>query len=116
MSYANYRQIPALLRAREQFDGNSMMGRSGRFFVREGDWHGVSVARYIVWSYGEMIAVVDDKGFVHHNPEKFSRTTSRHQNLCKRFLIGNEADDVHVVIRKLDALAEQYAIESVMSA
>lgn len=73
MSKVPYRDIPKKLRNREPFVGNSMSAR----FDKEG--------RYAVYSYNTQIAGTGghDNKAVWINPQKYSRTTSRHQNLCE---------------------------------
>lgn len=74
---ANYDQIPAFLRPREEFEGNSMSAR----------WENTHLGRnYIVRSYETVIASVDEQGTVHIDPRKYSKTTSRHQDLCRDWL------------------------------
>lgn len=70
---SNYREIPALLAARIPFEGNTMSARMGRN------------RSYVVYSYATEIARVED-GVVTFNDTKYSRTTSRQQNLCHNHL------------------------------
>lgn len=76
---SNYREIPALLRSREPFEGNSMSAHH----AHNGD--------YVVMSYATEIARVPSlNGLVRGsegervlNERKYSMTTSRHQNLVR---------------------------------
>lgn len=75
----NYREIPALLSSRTPFEGNSMSA----YVAHDGD--------YVVLSYNTEIARVtastfQTEGEVILNEHKYSKTTSRHQNLCKENL------------------------------
>jgi hypothetical protein len=67
----NYRSIPAALRNREPFNGNSMSAR----YDHTGD--------YVVFSYATEIARVQPNGAKVTNDRKYSHTTSRHQNLVR---------------------------------
>ena len=71
---ATYNEIPSLLSKRSEFEGNSM---SARF-----DGAGI----YTVLSYSTPIATVHHETGVWISETKYSRTTSRHQNLCKAWL------------------------------
>jgi hypothetical protein len=74
---SNYREIPAMLRSRVPFSGNSMSAH----YDRNGD--------YVVMSYATEIArmtrkVTPEGGLeVIMNDRKYSTTTSRHQNLVR---------------------------------
>jgi len=71
----SYEQIETKLRNLEPFRGNSMMGLLD-------EW-----GSYKVYSYSTQIAQAwpsNDGMRVAMNEEKFSTTTSRHQNLIKR--------------------------------
>jgi len=76
---SNYREIPALLRQRVPFDGNSM---SARWLAIDGG------LAYVVFSYDTEIARFQsadgtrDNGVKIFNDRKYSHTTSRHQNLA----------------------------------
>lgn len=94
---ANYRQIPALLAARQPFEGNSMSAQVLTGYERDGDriahmgqLYNSDYARelfagrtfdYIVLSYGTPIAGVTTDGEVVINQCKYSPTTSRHQGM-----------------------------------
>jgi hypothetical protein len=70
----NYREIPSALRNRQPFQGNSMSAE-----VRPD-------GSYVVKSYATIIAVATPGHPVSINEDKWSRTTSRHQNLVKENL------------------------------
>lgn len=65
------------LAKREAFTGNTM---SGATLVEGGD--------YLVFSYETVIALVAPDGAVTIPDKSYSRTTSRHQNLCHAWLSG----------------------------
>lgn len=70
----NYKVIETKLSNRESFNGNSL----------NGFWDSINRV-YVVYSYSTLIASYDPhtgKRWV--NPNKFSQTTSRQQNLIKR--------------------------------
>lgn len=71
MSYSNYRQIENALIARDNFDGNSASAK----------WVG---SEYRVISYSTLIARIGSGGEVWISPVRYSRTTSRLQNIVKR--------------------------------
>lgn len=72
---SNYREIPGLLRARAPFEGNSMSATVSPSGL------------YEVWSYATVIATLDTRsGQKAFNDQKYSRTTSRHQNLVRENL------------------------------
>ena len=73
MSTSNYREIPALLQARVPFEGNTMSATLSPSGI------------YEVYSYATVIATVAD-GQVHVSDKYYSKTTSRHQNLCRENL------------------------------
>jgi hypothetical protein len=70
---ANYRQIRDLLAERKPFKGNSMSAE----LKADGD--------YFVRSYSTIIASVVN-GEVYVSDTHYSRTTSRHQGLCRTYL------------------------------
>ena len=76
MSKVTYREIPNKLKNRQPFVGNSLSAR----FDGEG--------RYAVYSYNTQIAGTGgrDNQSVWVNKNKYSQTTSRHQNLCEAYL------------------------------
>lgn len=92
---ANYRQIPSLLRQREEFEGNSMKGvrelvspetliaRSERYFGDEAQKFMMprEMFEYVVYSYSTPIAAVTTSGNVVTLEGKVSHTTSRHQGM-----------------------------------
>jgi hypothetical protein len=68
----NYRSIPAALRNREPFNGNSMSATLSPSGL------------YEVWSYATVIATLDTTtGEKVINDRKYSHTTARHQNLVR---------------------------------
>lgn len=70
----NYKTIETRLQNRQPFTGNSLRGY----------WDGVS-GYYVVYSYNTLIAKIWDGGGPRWvSPDKYSVTTSRHQNLIKR--------------------------------
>jgi hypothetical protein len=75
---SNYREIPALLRAREPFEGNSMSAAYERYAM--------GGMAYVVRSYGTEIASLLPDGQKVINDTKYSHTTSRHQNLVRENL------------------------------
>jgi hypothetical protein len=95
-----YRDIPGELKNRNSFEGNSMSAvftdnpygyhpRYGRLDHEEQVKlrldEGVGIT-YVVFSYGTPIAWVRTDGKVYVVEQKFSRITSRHQNLCRAYL------------------------------
>ena len=89
-----YRDIPQLVREKRSFCGHSMsagwargdmLGRKERRLheaqygeIVGWDWY------YVVWSYSTPIAVVGDAtGTVATDLEKYSHTTTRHQNIVR---------------------------------
>lgn len=71
MSQLSYAEIPTALRNRQNFQGNSMSA------VRAPD------GTYVVYSYNTVIANVTPNGDIAINERKYSKTTSRHQNLVR---------------------------------
>lgn len=71
---ANYDQIPHRLISQEPFNGNSMSA----YYDSSGN--------YIVASYNTEIARVTHDGQRVFNDRKYSKTTSRHQNLVHAYL------------------------------
>ena len=70
----NYKTIETRLQERVSFTGNSLRGY----------WDGFS-GNFVVYSYGTMIANYNPTtGQRWVNPEKYSSTTTRQQNLIKR--------------------------------
>ena len=70
----NYKTIETKLSNRESFNGNSL----------NGFWDAIN-RNYVVYSYSTLIASYDpNTGQRWVNPNKFSQTTSRQQNLIKR--------------------------------
>jgi hypothetical protein len=70
----NYKTIESKLANRERFTGNSLRGY----------WDGFS-GNYVVYSYNTLIATLQDGGGPRWvSPDKYSVTTSRHQNLIRR--------------------------------
>jgi hypothetical protein len=69
--YTLYSDIPAKLRNRESFDGNSM--------------HAYKTSdNYVVWSYRTKIY---DEARGYWDTDYYSSTTSRHQNLVRKHII-----------------------------
>jgi hypothetical protein len=94
MPYANYRAIPALVRDRKPFEGNTMSGtdqssryQSGRLNETERDRliHDMPFIRYMVFSYSTPIAWWSTKTGWYKVGQRFSVTTSKHQS--KLYLI-----------------------------
>lgn len=83
MSYATYREMESLLKAKEAFKGNSV--------------EAVKAPRdyYVVYSYNTAIAVVAPCGKAVINVTKYSRTTSKIQHKLK--LVFPEADLMDIV-------------------
>lgn len=72
MAQANYEQVAKAIRNMQEFRGNSCFGQ----------WLG---GVYLVTSYWTTIAKYDSTtGEVWVNPDKYSQTTSRLQNIVKR--------------------------------
>lgn len=67
----NYKTIASKLANRESFTGNSMTAN----YVGE---------VYKVWSYNTLIAEVGNMGNILLNSNKYSVTTSKHQNLIRK--------------------------------
>ncbi len=73
---ATYRSIPSLLKLRAPFNGNSMSA------LIQGD-------EYVVKSYGTVIArasAMMGGSILEINEDRYSQTTSRHQNLVQAHL------------------------------
>lgn len=95
MAYASYSLIggpEGLLARREPFQGNSMRA----------EWIGRT---YTVWSYRTVIAEAEQDGGVTHNEQRYSVTTSHHQNLCRAWLVPED------VARERILAAEQRALD-----
>lgn len=84
---ATYRQITSLVKARQEFQGNSLRAQwhtgtvgkgKGDAFVPEDE-----ARKYIVWSYQTPIAYAYENGELVVTEERFSKTTSRGQNLLR---------------------------------
>lgn len=101
----NYRQIPTMLMSESPFEGNSMRAmipvegdKDGDYISHKGRlsrsaqelFKGKSF-RYVVLSYGTPIAGITDSGERVFVEDKFSSTTSRHQNLVRAWM--REDDD-----------------------
>jgi hypothetical protein len=69
----SYKTIEAKLQERLPFRGNSL----------NGFWD-AQTGCYVVYSYSTLIASIGENGNRWVNPNKFSQTTSRQQNLIKR--------------------------------
>jgi hypothetical protein len=70
----NYETIESKLANRERFTGNSLRGY----------WDGFS-GNYVVYSYGTMVANYNPTTLEYWvNPNKYSQTTTRQQNIIKR--------------------------------
>ncbi len=69
----SYRVIRRKLSSKVAFKGNTMSGT----YV-----DGI----YTIFSYSTVIAWIDEDGDVHIPSNKYSMTTSRHQNLCRTYL------------------------------
>lgn len=94
MEYANYRAIPALVRDRKDFEGNTMRGTCRSSEYQSGELTGLDrdrfitdmpFIRYVVFSYSTPIAWWSEKSGWYKVAQKFSRTTSKHQG--KLYLI-----------------------------
>lgn len=104
---ANYRQIPTMLMSESPFEGNSMRAmipvardKDGDYISHRGRLYSSRSAqelfkgksfRYLVLSYGTPIAGITDSGERVFVEDKFSSTTSRHQNLVRAWM--REDDD-----------------------
>lgn len=95
MAKLSYRKIPAALRAREPFEGNSMYAvqmLAARVSTGQlsGDdlsaFRAVQGSVYVVKSYNTPIAWVTEDGTVTIPDTRYSATTSRQQNLCRAWL------------------------------
>lgn len=104
MSRVANREIPRLVRYRDDFETNN----STVFTRRKG-------GRYCVYSYGEHfpMAVYDGKWFV--NKDKYSPTTSRHQSLVSQALCGSVTTrvDTKCLQRIADDGFEKYLTERI---
>jgi hypothetical protein len=69
----NYKTIEDKLANRQPFRGNSL----------NGFWD-AQTGYYVVYSYNTLIATLESGGKRWVNPNKFSQTTTRQQNLIKR--------------------------------
>ena len=70
----NYKVIETKLQNRQPFTGNSLRAY----------WDGIS-GEYVVFSYNTLIAKMEAGGGPRWvNPNKYSQTTTRQQNLIKR--------------------------------
>ena len=77
----SYKVIENKLKRLEPFNGNSMSG-----YIFEND--------YLVFSYNTIIARHRMNSWTYSiNPEKYSVTTSRHQNLVRRAWASNRKAD-----------------------
>lgn len=97
---ANYRQIPTLLMSESPFEGNSMraiipagsdkdgdyVSHRGRLYSSAQELFKGKSFRYLVLSYGTPIAGITDSGERVLVEDKFSSTTSRHQNLVRAWM------------------------------
>lgn len=100
MVKSNYRQIEILLSKRLPFKGNSMRAIIPEGEDRDGDYvsHMGKLYlgaekeftgrkfQYLVFSWSTPIAGVCENGEVVIPGVHYSRTTSKHQGLCRRFL------------------------------
>ena len=87
MGRDNYRTIARKLSKKEEFRGNSMWAR-----WEPGNYVNDDV--YKVYSYSTVIAwaVYGHKPVLDLKP--YSKTTSRHQNLCKVYLADGEYEEI----------------------
>lgn len=74
MVYATYRDIPKHVKWQEDFQGNSASAET-----RSNGW-------YVIYSYGTIMAIVLPNGKAVVNVDHYSVTTSRLQNIIKRYL------------------------------
>lgn len=89
-TYSNYRDIPALVRDRKDFKGNTMSGAN----VKPGSHHGAGLLNsgemqkffadssridYIVWSYATPIAWHRTDGTWYRVSQKWGVITSKHK-------------------------------------
>lgn len=99
MSQASYRDIRGHLARREAFTGNSMSARRGDPWINPGRLAPVWAAHlradendpgveYVVFSYDTPIAWVRRDGVAVIPLVRYSRTTSRHQNLARTELVS----------------------------
>jgi hypothetical protein len=110
MANANYRTIPALLKKREAFTGNTMRAEwvpansadidTGRLMPGDFDeaalrqleeWSArTGLPIYVVYSYSTPIAFgIGDDGPAYVVSQRFSVTTSRQQNLCRAYFLSD---------------------------
>ena len=83
MKYATYKQMQALLQAKEAFKGNSVEAVK------------TSAGYYKIFSYETIVAVVAPCGKTVINVTKYSRTTSRIQHMLR--LVFPDADLMDIV-------------------
>ena len=74
MAYATYRDIPSHINWQEDFEGNSAKGET-----KSNGW-------YYVYSYNTIMAIVLPNNKAVVNASHYSPTTSRLQNILKRYL------------------------------
>jgi len=93
---ATYNAIPSYLAKLKPFTGNSMSGRhevaSERGRMPDSEWWTLRDSRdqdrvtYVVYSYHTPIAYVLDDGTRYVTENYYSKTTSRHRELCAAYL------------------------------
>lgn len=74
MTYATYRDIPTHIKWQEDFEGNSARG-----ITEKNGW-------YYIYSYNTIMAIVLPNNKAVVNADHYSMTTSRLQNIIKRYL------------------------------
>ena len=74
MTYATYRDIPSHINWQEDFQGNSASAET-----KSNGW-------YYIYSYGTIMAIVLPNNKAVVNSSHYSPTTSRLQNIIKRYL------------------------------
>lgn len=75
MKKATYREIPALLKSRQPFQGSSVTALKGT--MPDGS------SRYIVYSYKTIMYEEEAGKCVYFNSDFYSRTTSKLQNILR---------------------------------
>lgn len=74
MAYATYKDIPSHINWQEDFEGNSAKGET-----KSNGW-------YYIYSYNTIMAIVLPNNKAVVNASYYSPTTSRLQNILKRYL------------------------------
>ena len=79
MSKTTYGQMPALLRAKKEFEGNSV---SARWVYN----HDKSEKAYVIYSYSTVMYYEYENGNVEFNDRYYSNTTNRIQSMLRRVM------------------------------